>query len=187
MTQRNRTWKSFDDGEASFRRLAAQTQRRLLARDALDALATNMTTTGVLALIFALACAVFDEPLVSPVVFLTATVAIALVGALVSLVATRRDPYEAEKTIDEKRNLQDRCLTAASILHEAKSREIAPVERLQLLDCFDRVADENAATIVSIKPKRAKQRFALVAFLTIGAFVLAWKPFADQAIARTPN
>ena len=179
--------KRFNDGLTTYQRLTRNVRRRLFYRDFLDALATNFLITGVVAFLFACATSYADKFPTTPAKFTLATIAIGLIATLTSIATARRERFASEKANDARYRLNDRCLTASGLLEETRERAASPIEELQLQDCFERVESARAIDVVAIKPRRVKERAALLLIIAILFVAVVWKPFAGQALANAPN
>ncbi len=171
----------------NFRRLTLRTRRRFFYRDVLEAATTSSLLTAFVGVAFAVVLSGRDVAPIQPGLFLGAVVGVACVATLLLLFLNERERNAAEKAIDERYSLDDRCLTASDVLRQTKDREPTAVERLLLEDCFERVEKARPSEVLSIKPKRAKTKTLALCVGVIALTAAIWKPFASQAAPGAPN
>lgn len=171
----------------NFRRLIRLVRRRMFLRDALDALATNFMLAAIVSLVFAVVCSVADRFPTTPAVYSFATFLIAIVATVLSFAMSSKERYAAERALDQRCDLDDRCLTAAELLQQTNERDATQIERLQMEDCFERVDSIKPSDVVDVKIEKARPRLALLTVVVILLALVVWKPFSGQALAGAPE
>ena len=169
------------------RRVVSQARRRLYLRSLLESASSSFLFATCAAVVYVAASVAFGKLAYGPGVIVGITFAIGCAATLASFFTARFERHEAEKAIDRRYSFDDRFLTASELIKRAETGGVNDFERLQLLDCLERVDQVEPGQVVSIKPRGGRARLALLAAAVAALAFVLWKPNADQALAKTPN
>ena len=168
--------KKFEAELERFRKLTRRVRRRMFCREALDALVANLILTLAIAIPVGLFLSQSGRMPGTPLLFVLSTFGIALIATAAGLFASPRDRFAAEKAIDRRYNLEDRCLTASDTLSQATDRETTAAETAQLRDCFE----NNDLKLFTIYAHAVKGSAANIGAETLSAFALKFEEAGRQ-------
>ena len=167
--------------------VVAKVRLRLYCRTLLESACSSFLFAFCAAVVYVAIGSVCEPLRLSPRVVVYLTLAIGCAATIASFLSNKLTRYETEKAIDAKYELDDRFLTAGELLEQTRTREANDFELLQLQDCVERARNVDPRQVVSIKPRQARMRAALLLVSVAALAFVLWRPNAGEVLAKTPN